>query len=618
MDTDTALDDALALHKAGRIGEAEARYRAILEAEPTHASALHLLGVIALRKGRAEEAAALIERAIAQRPDSAAYHNNLGNARRALGRDEDAMASYRRAVELDRTLLDAHVNLGSMLRLAGRLEEARSVLERARAIGPRNAALLNNLANVVDAQGETGRAMDLYRLALQSDPANGEAALNLGRSHLRAGDFDAGRPLLETAVAALPDNAEAHALLGNTLLAAKRVDDAERAYRRALAIQADNVPALVHLGIVHLERGAYADAESHMRGALAIDAAAVGAHNGLGVCFMALGRYLDAVREFEEELRRDPVDADAHMNLGLARLLLGELEAGWPEYEHRLLRKSMNTATGPRWTGAPLDTSTLLVFPEQGAGDNIQFVRYLARVRDENPKARIVYPAPAELRRLFAPALSAWRVDMPEPHGDIEITGFQIALLSLPGLFRTSPASIPAQIPYLRADQAEVAAWRARLQGHAGLKVGLVWAGNPEYRMDRDRSLPADEVVRLLQAGGACFVSLQKGAPDAPARSDRLLDWMGEVRDFADTAALIEALDLVISVDTSVAHLAGALGRPVWLANRFSPDWRWMLGREDSPWYPTMRIFRQPARGDWTSVVGALRRALAEEVRREK
>ncbi len=339
-----------------------------------------------------------------------------------------------------------------------------------------------------------------------------------------------------------------------------------------------------------------------------------GACNGRGVALASLGRFAEAPPCFNEELRRHPGNAEAHMNLGMTLLALGRFEEAWPHYEYRSQRKGFAAASGPRWQGEDLGHDTLLVYPEQGAGDNIHFLRYLPLLRQRYPEARIAYPSPEALKRLFAHTLAAARIDVYASSDDVHTYGFQTALLSIPGVLETTLASIPADVPYLRVDPAWADKWSPHLEGIRLPKVGLAWAGNPGYSGDRDRSIGFDTIAALFNVPGICFVSLQRPAEgELPARHEKLRYWMDEVADFADTAALIAQLDLVISVDTSVAHLAGAMGRPVWLLNRINTDWRWLLDREDSPWYPTMRIFRQPSPGDWNEVLRKVADALAQK-----
>jgi hypothetical protein len=287
-------------------------------------------------------------------------------------------------------------------------------------------------------------------------------------------------------------------------------------------------------------------------------------------------------------------------------LLAGRYEEGWEGAAWCWRRPgtlSPHAFAQPEWDGVPVGEAGLLLHAEQGSGDTIQMARFVAQVAAGSRVVLLVQPG---LERLMA-RLSG--VSCAVSRGeDLPAFEAQFALMNLPGLLGTRVDTIPADVPYLSADPAETAHWRARLAGLPGLRVGLVWAGSPAYRSDARRSIAPERLRVLADVPGVSFVSLQLGGrPAFPMQ-----DWTGEIRDFCDTAALIAGLDLVISVDTAVAHLAGALGRPVWLLNRFDPCWRWLLGRDDSPWYPTMRQFRQTAPGDWAGVLAAVRDALFE------
>ena len=646
MTVQELLDEALALHNAQKTAEAGERYRRILALDPGHPSALHLLGVIALQEKRLDDAIGLIGRAIAARPDNAAYHANLGNAYLAQDKLAEAVESYRKAIALDAKFVNAQANLGAVLRMRGEFAEAKGVLERALELAPGNAVVLNNLANVVDSLGDRVRAIELYRRALSIDERYPEACRNLGRALFQEKAYDEAITWLRRAIAAEPDNPAPYVHLGLSLHELGAFGEALFNLARAVEIEPDNAEYLNNYGIMLSECGRFEEAREQYRlaglanpasgdadcnygvlllktgraeealqafgRALEKNPDTVGACNGKGVAYASLGRFAEGVPCLEEELRRHPDNSEAHMNLGMTLLVPGRYEEAWPHYEYRAERKGFASASGPKWHGEDLGSDTLLVYPEQGAGDNIHFLRYLPLLRNRYPKARIVYPSPEALKRLFAHTLEQAGIEVFASSDDVHTHGFQSALLSIPGLMETTLATVPADVPYLEVEPSWAEPWAPRLAGIARPRVGLAWAGNPDYPGDRDRSIPFEMLSGLLEVSGATFVSLQKAAKaQPPARHPRLLDWMDQVTDFADTAALIDQLDLVISVDTSVAHLAGALGRPVWLLNRTNTDWRWLLEREDSPWYPTMRIFRQSKRGDWSDVLRKVEEALA-------
>jgi hypothetical protein len=330
-----------------------------------------------------------------------------------------------------------------------------------------------------------------------------------------------------------------------------------------------------------------------------------------------MNRTAEAIGCFERALAIGPADPRTQWHLAMNHLLSGNFAAGWDRLEARF-EATGACAQEPAWDGAPFQPGTrVLLRAEQGHGDTLQFVRYAPLLAARG--AVVLLEVQPGLKRLLA--AQPWGHGVIAQGDALPPHELQCPLMSLPRAFATRLATIPAEIPYLRADPREVAAWRHRLAPMPGPRVGLAWAGgfrpqDLEVRMmDRRRSMPLARLAPLARVPGVRLVSLQKGPPSAQARHPpadmALLDWTDELRDFADTAALIEALDLVISVDTAVAHLAGALGRPVWLLNRFDTDWRWLLARDDSPWYPTMRLFRQPSPGDWDGVVRSVADALA-------
>jgi tetratricopeptide (TPR) repeat protein len=317
-------------------------------------------------------------------------------------------------------------------------------------------------------------------------------------------------------------------------------------------------------------------------------------------------RWEEAEAAYEAAVAAAPEDEEARYGLGAIRLALGRFAEGWTDYV--TFRRAVVPAPeppGPRWDGRPLPGETLLLFSDGGLGDAIMYARYIPQCAE---RARVAFAGPAALQRLFAtlPGLAAFVPAPPLPP-----YAATCGLSGLPLLFRTTPATIPAPVAYLHADPVAATRWAERLARLQRPRIGLVWAGNPEFPGDADRSVPLARLERLLALPGPSFVSLQKGTAAAQAVAvPKLVDWMGECNDLADTAALIDGLDLVIAVDTAMAHLAGALGKPVWLLNRLACDWRWAIGGERSPWYPTLRQFRQERRGDWSGPVAQAAAAL--------
>jgi tetratricopeptide (TPR) repeat protein len=475
---------------------------------------------------------------------------NLGLACKELGKLDEAVAHYCRALELKPDLAETHDNLGLALKEQGKLEEAIASFRRALEINPAATQIHNNLGGVLAEQGKYEEAIACFRRGLE---------------------FDVSSPVT-------------HNNLGGALAAQGLAEEAIGSCRRALELQPDYAAA----------------------------------HHNLGNALKAQGRLAEAVASSRRALELKPDYTRAHHNLGHILLLLGEYESGWREYEHRLeAPPGMRRFSKPRWHGGRAEGRTLLISREQGFGDALQFVRYVPLVRERSGVERIIIEAQPALARLFSQHGAAWDVEIATsqsfdeaslPHFDC-----QVSLLSLPlalGIYDP----LPMTAAYLTADPALRTNWRERLGSRAAIRVGLAWAGNPGHKLDRLRSIPAERFRRLLQMPGFQFFSLQVGSPTLalhPLAEAGLIDLTPHITDFAETAAFVAELDLIISVDTAVVHLAGALGRPVWTLLPFVPDWRWGMTGETTPWYPSMRLFRQPEAGSWDSVLRCIGDRLA-------
>ena len=560
-------------HQSGRLNEAEILYRRVLAVDPRHADSLHLLGVIAHQNGHYDVAVDLIGKAIAVNANASAFHSNLGNALTELGRLDEAVACFRAAIGLTPDFLDAHRNFGHALLKQGRPDEAevhyRWVLDRC----PDIPSAHNNLGAVLAKLQRLAEAVACYRRALDLEVRYPDAHNNLGAALAKQGRLDDAVACYRRAIELAPDYPDAHNNLGAALVKQGRLDDAVACHRRAIELKPD-----------------YPDAYSNLGGALATQ-----------------GRLDDAVACYRRALELGPQIPGPHLNLALILLARGEFAAGWAEYEWRW--KTLDLTNGPRpfaqpqWHGEPAAGRTLLIHAEQGFGDTIQFCRYAPLAAERG--LRVVVEVQKPLVRLLG-CLPG--VDRVFGHGeDLPPFDLHCPMLSLPLAMGTTLATIPAAACYLQADPLQVAVWRTRLAAISdqGSRIGLVWAGSSAMGADWQRSLPPDRLAPLFDVPGVHFFSLQKDGPAAPTHLP-LSEFMAEMDDFADTAALIANLDLVIAVDTSVAHLAAALGKPVWLLDRFAPCWRWLLGRRDSPWYPTLRLYRQPEPGDWDSVVAEI------------
>ena len=557
------LRTAIGHHRAGRVAEAESVYRQILAIDARHADSLHLLGMIAYQGGRSEAAIAMIQKAIAIDKTKAAYHSNLGTVFHAQGRLDEAAQCYQRAVTLQPDLATAHYNLGNVFHAQLNLEEAATCYERALLLEPTLAEAHYNLGNVLQANGNLEDAVACYKQALAIEPGKYEALHNLG----------------------------------NAFQSQAKLKDAMACYEQALNIQPD-----------------YAKA-----------------HFSLGSVFHALGDIEEALGRYRTALALEPDFAEAAFAESLVQLLRGEFADGWRKYEWRWQTKEhtppMRAYAQPLWKGEKLAAGRLLIWGEQGVGDEVMFAGLIPdAVRTGNP---CVIDCDARLRPLFARSFpdvevvssrSTGRIcgDDPMRRQELAITAHAPSG-SLPGLFRASPSAFAnTTSPYLRADAAARASFRERYDDGRRL-VGLTWnTNNP--KTGRTRSIDLTVFAPLFARSDIRWISLQYGDPSwlenqgAAARVLLVIDRsVDQFRDIDDFAAQISAIDLVITIDNSTAHLAGALGIPTWVLLPLAADWRWLQSREDSPWYPSVRLFRQRRIGDWQSVIEEVQGALESE-----
>jgi tetratricopeptide (TPR) repeat protein len=542
-----ALAQAVTLHRQGDLAQAEKIYARILKVRRDHFDALHLLGLLKHQTGKTGEAYRLISAALAVNPRSADARANLGLVLHALKRDADALASFEQALALDPGHIEALNNRGSALLRLNRPAEALASFERLLAINPRHLEAQVNRAN---------------------------ALLDLDRVDEAIAAYDA-------VLAAQPRHAGAHFNRGNALMRRDRLEDAIAAFDRALAIAPDYVKA----------------------------------HTNRGLALRALNRHAEALASYGRAIALDKDFAEAHLNTAHALLTLGDFPRGLAAYEWRWrippTAPQRRTFRQPLWLGAPpVAGKTILLHAEQGLGDTIQFARYAKPLTRAG--AKVVLEVAPPLKGLLSEMDGATRV---VAQGEaLPPFDLHCPLASLPLALKTDLAAIPAEVPYLAAPADRLEKWRAGMDALARPRIALAWSGNPAHANDRHRSIALSRLEPLWSLEGAAFISVQRElrASDAGALAGaaRLLHLGSELSDFADTAAVLALADLVISVDSAVAHLAGAMGRPVWVLLAFSPDWRWMLAREDSPWYPTARLFRQPAIGDWESVIARVRDAI--------
>ncbi|HUB26667.1 MAG TPA: tetratricopeptide repeat protein [Tepidisphaeraceae bacterium] len=627
MNIPQTLQLAFDQHRTGQVAAAELLYRQILAEQPEHADALHLLGLAAHEQGRTEEAVGLIRRAIAANPTEGDYYanlarifqgqgkakeaeeslrnaavlravearkqNRLGHSRAMEEKMAEAIGHFARAVALEPNSAEFHYDLGRAYAAVKQMDPAIASLRKAIALKRDHRLAYVELADALSARDQTHDAIDAYRRAMGLGSNDPRVHNNLGVALCRTLEFSEAAVALQHAIALRPDMAESFNNLGHALLRLDRTEEAIAAYQKALSLRPD-----------------YAEA-----------------HSGLGSIYLELGRDAEAIAEVRRAIEIKPDYGEAHLNLCLLLLQSGDWENGWKEYEWRWrvpsLRMKKADTPRPEWDGKALGGKRILIWREAGFGDAIQAVRFSRDVAELGGK--ITLAERPQLTKLFGRMGIADRiVTYGDQFGEHDV---QCSILSLPGLLGIRPDSIPKRGPYLKADPQRAAEFKARMPTDGRLKVGLVWANKPD---PLDRCPPAAAWSVLAEIGGAWFCSLQKPIHIAPMFGGRTLpplempakppglemaDWTEELRDFDDTAALIEHLDLIICVDTAVAHLAGAMGKPVWVVLRQVADWRWLQNRTDSPWYPTMRLLRQERRREWEKPVREVAGAMKEMIR---
>lgn len=534
------LKEGLTCHQQGRLDEARACYAQVLQAQPDNADASHLLGVLLGALGHSAQGIAHLQRAIRLRPEFAAAHNHLGNAFRAGAQWAAAITAYRRAL----------------------------------AVRPDYPVALNNLACALKATGQLPEALAALRRAVSLDPAYADAHYNLGNVYAALGDY-------QTALSA---------------------------YHAALALRPNDIEMLLALAKAwhHLEQSA--PALTALAQVLSLAPSSADAYNTLGAVHEQCGEIAAARDAYRQAVDLEPGRVDAQLSLGAAELRLGHFPAGWRGYAFRPAQGGVPDPLAltrqPVKPGA-LAGKSVLLYAEQGLGDTLQFARFAPLLVDAGVTVGLVVQPP--LQALLAASLPTLRV---LAQGEtLPVADAHWPLLSLPLVFDTTLASIPVPVPYVQAPKGAVARWASRLprSNARTLRVGVAWSGNPKHENDRRRSIPLTLFSTLMAGVDGLFCVLQTEIRSADRailpRLGNLIDLSAEIDDYVDTAAMVANLDLIVTVDTSVAHLAGAMGKAVWVLLPDVADWRWLLGREDSPWYPSMRLFRQRARGDWAEVL---------------
>jgi Flp pilus assembly protein TadD len=609
-----------ALRSLGRTKEAIQHVRRAIELRPDYPEALYNLGIALTQDGAYDEAGEALTRALEMNPANAHVHNSMGIVRMNQTRWEDALMSFLQAIRLKADLPSAHFNAGNALVELRRTEEALAAFHEAVRLDPKFADAFNSLGNALREADRLDESIEAFEQALQLRPGFAEAYNNLGIALARQNRYELAIKNYEKALELRPHYAAAHNNLGIAYANQLEFAKALLSYQQAIAIKSDYTEAYNNMAIVQTQQGQYEEAFASYHRAIELKPNYAEAHSNLGIALTEAGRTDEALANYAKALELREHYPDAHMNRALTLLLVGEFAAGWEEYEWRWKCKDFNARnfSQPRWGGEPLDGRRILLHTEQGLGDTFQFVRYARLVRERGGQVIVRCPKPLIPLLKLCPDVAEVCLE----GGDTPPFDVHLPLLSLPNVLGTRLDNVPAEVPYLYPDSALVEHWQRQLSYIRGLKVGVNWQGNPRYRGDRHRSIPLAHFAPLAAVEGVRLISLQKGFGTEQLREVRFsVTELGPQVDeaagaFMDTAAVLKNLDVLVTSDTALAHLAGALGVPVWLALPYAPDWRWMLGRDDSPWYPTMRLFRQSRQGDWEDVFQRIGKALEFEATR--
>jgi tetratricopeptide (TPR) repeat protein len=609
----------IAALRAGDLEAARDHLQEALRLQPGAVDLLHHLGLVWHRQKKPAEASHCWQQVLASQADLPDTWLCLGHAKRDMGKLEEAAAHYREVVRLRRAAPEGHFYLGGALRHLGHLADAAAAYEECLRLKHDHVEAHHDLGLALSALGKRPEAEASYRQALRHDPTHASALNNLGVLLENRGQLQEAIACLQKSLEHRPESPEAHSNLGVALVRLGKQEEALASYQQALRLRPDFADAHNNLGNVLRDQGRIEEAVGHFEEALRIKANYAEAHNNLGIARSQQGNIHEAVAGYERALRLKPDYPDARWNRALAWLAAGDFEKGWPEYEYRWHVNSLQPRSfkQPRWDGTNLAGQTILLYAEQGLGDTLHFIRYALLVKQRDGRVLV------ECQKAMTEVLAGCPgIDELIPQGaTLPEFDVQAPLMSLPELFHTRLETIPVTIPYLFPNPGLLKHWRAALQHLTGFKVGIAWQGSKGFKHDRHRSMPLTHFAPLARVPGVRLISLQKGAGteqlDDGTCDFRVQD-LGRYADarglFTDTAAIMKQLDLVISSDTAIAHLAGALGVPVWTALPFAPDWRWLREREDSPWYPTMRLFRQKERGNWDEVFGRMAAELAKRV----
>jgi len=584
-----SLPQAIAAHQSGNIEKAERLYREVLAAKPDEADALALLGVALSAKGDHAQAIRTIEQAVQLDPSAALFRAHLGNALMAAGQFKEAAEAFRHAIRLQPTMAQAHYNLGNALRKAGDWPGAMAGYRQAVQCDPAYAEARNNLALALVHEKQEAEALREAQATVIGAPNYGEGWLTLCNVAEQVKDYKTAVAAGERVVTLMRDNHKAWFGYGVALNRVGRHEEALEVYQRALGLKPDRTDIWDNLGQTYQSLNRLEEAETAFRKTVEVAGQAIDG---------------DGAREVSEEEY-----GNRHWHLALIQLLRGNYKDGFARYRARF--KDIGDLKRPAfpqplWRGENLKGKTILVTDEQGFGDTLMFCRYLPLIKKQG--GRVIFSVHPVLEPLF----KGWAgADMIVTHGQKPPAfDYHATTFDLPHRFGTTLETIPTHVPYLPLPEPDEA---TRLSGDKRPKIGVVWGGSPLHKNDENRSIPLSVFAALFEEKNAQFFSLNRDLkPGDGELLPRLpvIDLSARIKNFADAARIMHQCDLIITCDTASAHLAGGLGRPVWTLLPFAPDWRWLLERDDTPWYPTMRLFRQERAGAWEAVIEHAKKAL--------
>ncbi|MGZ4954681.1 MAG: tetratricopeptide repeat protein [Methylobacter sp.] len=647
----TIFAEALALHRQGQLTQATELYQQVLELDPHHFDALHLYGVIFAQTGDLAHAVELIDKSLEINPKNAVAHHNLGKVLHDQKQNEAALKSYDKAIALKPDIAVIYYDRGLNLQKIGQQQTALHSFDQAIALKPDYVEAYNERGNVLQELKQYQAAINSYDHAIALKANSSNVWFNRGNALQALGQSEAALHSYDQAIAIEPDNADTYSNRGNVLQSLGQSEAALQSYAKALASRPDCAMTLNNHGTVLLSLKHYEAALQSFDQAITYNPGFFEAYSNRGIALRNLGQYEAALQNYDQAIALNPVyakvysnrgnilqdlgqydaalqshhqacivfdpdDAEANFGLSLCLLQSGDFDNGWKSYEWRLKHEKFGVTLGngskPRWTGIEdLQGKTLLLHSEQGMGDTMQFCRYAKLLA--NRGARVILEVPMPLLLLLARVEGIVQTVL--RGGGLPPFDFYCPLLSLPLAFKTDFDTIPTPGRYIVSPPDKLAKWQSRLGPKNRPRIGLAWSGQALHNNDRHRSIPLAQFIKLLPDNFQ-YVSLQNEVPDTDqetllARPD-ILHFGSELEDFTDTAALCDLVDIVVSVDTSVAHLAGAMGKTVWILLPFNPDWRWLLNRSDSPWYATAKLYRRERHGDNSKILDKIKTDLIQ------